>query len=84
MPRVAFFCGFFFITAAHIARPGNTSPDIAAEQIWGAANMRARDGCTPLESVDLLVTLLRENDNCENSLSDDYYVAQVGFSFFAP
>lgn len=39
--------------------------------------MRARDGCTPVESLDLLVTLLRENDNCENSLSDDYYVAQV-------
>ncbi|CAM9441400.1 unnamed protein product, partial [Hapterophycus canaliculatus] len=45
--------------------------------IWSAANMRARDGCTPLESLDLLVVLLRENDNCENSLSDDYYVAQV-------
>lgn len=39
--------------------------------------MRARDGCTPLECLDLLVVLLRENDNCENSLSDDYYVAQV-------
>lgn len=46
-------------------------------QIWAAANMRARDGCTPLECLDLLVVLLRENDNCENSLSDDYYVAQV-------
>eukprot|EP00752_Nemacystus_decipiens_P001742 g1685.t1 len=45
--------------------------------IWAAANMRARDGCTPLECLDLLVILLRENDNCENSLSDDYYVAQV-------
>lgn len=50
------------------------------EQIWAAANMRARDGCTPLESLDLLVTVLRENDNCENSLSDDYYVAQVNSS----
>lgn len=39
--------------------------------------MRARDGCTPLESLELLVTLLRDNDNCENSLADDYYVAQV-------
>lgn len=39
--------------------------------------MRARDGCTPVECLDLLVALLRENDNCENSLSDDYYVAQV-------
>ena len=39
--------------------------------------MRARDGCTPLECLDLLVTLLKENDNCENSLSDDYDVAQV-------
>lgn len=39
--------------------------------------MHARDGCTPLECLDLLVILLRENDNCENSLSDDYYVAQV-------
>lgn len=47
------------------------------QQIWAAANMRARDGCTPVECLDLLVALLRENDNCENSLSDDYYVAQV-------
>lgn len=39
--------------------------------------MRARDGCTPLECLDLLVVLLRENDNCENSRSDDYYVAQA-------
>lgn len=46
-------------------------------QIWAAANIRARDGCTPIESLDLLVTLLRENDNCENTLADDYYVAQV-------
>lgn len=50
-------------------------------QIWAAANMRARDGCTPLECLDLLVILLRENDNCENSLSDDYYVAQVTLSY---
>ncbi|CAM9321204.1 unnamed protein product, partial [Ectocarpus fasciculatus] len=42
--------------------------------IWAAVNMRARDGCTPLECLDLLVVLLRENDNCENSRSDDYHV----------
>lgn len=51
-------------------------------QIWAAANMRARDGCTPLESLDLLVTLLRENDNCEDTLADDYYVAQVNLFTF--
>lgn len=50
-------------------------------QIWAAGNMRAKDGCTPLECLDLLVILLRENDNCENSLSDDYYVAQVTLSY---
>lgn len=39
--------------------------------------MRSRDGCTPLESLELLVALLRENDNTDNSYSDDYYIAQV-------
>ena len=39
--------------------------------------MRSRDGCTPLESVELLVALLKENDNSENTFSDDYYIAQV-------
>ncbi|CAM9921163.1 unnamed protein product, partial [Choristocarpus tenellus] len=45
--------------------------------VWAIANVRARDGCTPQESVELLINALNNNDNSENSCSDDYYVAQV-------
>ncbi|CAN0125053.1 unnamed protein product, partial [Discosporangium mesarthrocarpum] len=45
--------------------------------LWAIGNVRAKDGCTPQESVYLLVMALSNNDNAENTTTDDYYVAQL-------
>jgi hypothetical protein len=44
--------------------------------IWSIGCVRARNGCSPSEVCRFLTGVLRDNDNSENSLADDYYIAQ--------